>query len=89
MPKFKLALAAAALGLVSAPAFAGEAMDKCVAFVTEQAVADGEAGCVCFSEGVEADAGLLEEYLSVDLSDWEGAASDGLKALAEQCFPNA
>ena len=77
----------AAMGVT--PAFAGEALDKCVTYVTGAGVADGEAGCACFAEGLEADAALHEEYIAIDIDAWDETASDGLKALAETCFPNA
>jgi len=86
-------ISTAAAGLaflaLAAPALASEAKDKCMNFVTSQDIPDGESGCTCFADAVEADAGLLEEYLTVDLTDWENAASDGLKAAASVCFPNA
>ncbi|WP_428410421.1 hypothetical protein [Hyphococcus sp.] len=80
--KGKIAIVIGAL-LFSTSAFADEVMDKCVAVVGPLGSPDPEGQCACFVDAMTAE--QAEEYLAVE--DWESDASDELKEIGVQCFP--
>ncbi|MEZ5894033.1 MAG: hypothetical protein R3C58_12935 [Parvularculaceae bacterium] len=80
--KRMIALTAGAL-LFSTAAFADEVMEKCVAVVGPLGSPDPQGQCECFNSAMTDE--QKAEYLA--LSDWDAEASDELKAIGAQCFP--
>ncbi len=81
--KTKIAMIAGAL-LFSTSAFAGEAMDKCVSVVEPLGSPDPEGQCACFVGAMTDE--QAEDYVN-NVSDWESDASDEMKEIGLQCFP--
>ena len=67
-------------------AHAGGVADKCTDAMTELGASNVGEGCACFEAAL--DEALSVEYQGIDLTDWVGTASDGLKEAAQQCFPD-
>ena len=62
-----------------------ESYGKCIQYADDSGVTD-ENACACFVGELEKQPDLVEEYLSIDSSDWEALASDELKAASAACF---
>ena len=73
----------AGMVLFATSALAGDVMDKCVADVTPLGSPDPEGQCSCFAEAITDE--QADEYLAI--TDWESEASDELKEIGVQCFP--
>ncbi len=69
--------------LISTSVSAGEVMEKCVAVVGPLGSPDPEGQCTCFVDAMTDE--QAEEYLAV--TDWDSDASDELKSIGAQCFP--
>ncbi|MFC2950454.1 hypothetical protein ACFOOP_00840 [Marinicaulis aureus] len=80
--KRKVAIVIGAL-MISTSVFASEVMEKCVAVVGPLGSPDPEGQCTCFVDAMTDE--QAEEYLAV--ADWESDASDELKNIGAQCFP--
>ncbi|MCB2099158.1 MAG: hypothetical protein AB7F91_01015 [Parvularculaceae bacterium] len=69
--------------LIATPAFASDAMDKCVADTTALGADDPEGQCQCFVDAIsDEDADAYAQ-----ISDWESEASDDMKEAGSACFP--
>ncbi|WP_375203337.1 hypothetical protein [Hyphococcus sp.] len=80
--KRRIAIVAGAI-MFSTNAFAGDVMDKCMAAVEPLGSPDPEGQCTCFVDAMTDE--QAEEYLAI--SDWDSDASDELKNIGVQCFP--
>ncbi len=81
--KNRASLAICAAALLTTPALAGDAMEKCVADTTAYGADDPQAGCECFMEAVSEE--TADAYALI--SDWETEATDEMKAAGAACFP--
>ncbi|MAW82826.1 MAG: hypothetical protein CMI63_21575 [Parvularcula sp.] len=59
---------------------------KCIQYTDAVDMADGNVACECFVKELGEQPALVDEYLSIDSSDWEALASSELKAAAAVCF---
>jgi len=76
---------AAVVGLLifATPAFADEAMDKCVADTTALGAKDAQTQCECFVSEISEEAAA--DYSKI--SDWGTQATDEMKQAGAKCFP--
>lgn len=76
---------AVAVGLlfVTTPAFADEAMDKCVADTTALGAKDPQSQCQCFVDAISEDEAA--DYARI--TDWATQATDEMKDAGAACFP--
>lgn len=79
----KFAIAMGAALLFATGALAGDVTEKCVADVTPLGSPDPEGQCACFVENITDE--QAAEYL--EITDWAAQASDELKEIGAQCFP--
>ena len=76
---------AVAVGLlfVATPAFADDAMDKCVADTTALGAKDPQSQCQCFVDAISEDEAA--DYARI--TDWATQATDEMKDAGAACFP--
>lgn len=79
----RFAIAMGAAMLFATAALAGDVTEKCVADVTPLGSPDPEGQCACFVEAISDE--QAAEYL--EITDWAAQASDEMKAIGAQCFP--
>lgn len=79
----KIALASGVFFFVT-PAFASEAMDKCVADTTALGAKDPETQCQCFVDAISEE--TANDYAQI--SNWETEATDEMKKAGVACFPD-